>query len=252
LKRLHSARRQAGSKDPERVIVYPFPAAGEGPGNDKTRGQREVYLSHKRKVDLYNFDAAYLSRLRACHPETHAHFGIYFTRLLTSKLRASGISGSAVDDIRQETLLRVLKSVQAETVEEPEKFGPFVFSVCNNVTKEWRRGERANWNIDDEEFEFPDPAAGPDEAIRTEEMRKTVAWVLEQVSKKERRVLIAVFLDERDKDDICSEFNVSREYLRVLLHRAILSARKKLGEVPANQQKISERKVYYDQPTHEA
>jgi RNA polymerase sigma-70 factor (ECF subfamily) len=202
-------------------------------------------------VELYHFDAAYLSRLRARHPETHAHFGVYFTRLLTTKLRSSGISGSAVDDIRQETLLRVLKSVEAGKVEEPEKFGPFVFSVCNNVTKEWRRREQ-NWTLDGEVFEFPDPAAGPEEAIRTEETRKAVFWALEQVSKKERNVLIAVFLDERDKDEICREFNVSREYLRVLLHRALLRARKKMGEVPASQQEISERKVYYDEPTHEA
>jgi RNA polymerase sigma-70 factor, ECF subfamily len=29
-----------------------------------------------------------------------------------------------------------------------------------------------------------------------------------------------VFLDERDRDDVCREFGVEREYLRVLLHRA--------------------------------
>jgi RNA polymerase sigma-70 factor (ECF subfamily) len=29
-----------------------------------------------------------------------------------------------------------------------------------------------------------------------------------------------VFLEERDREDICREFGVDREYLRVLLHRA--------------------------------
>jgi RNA polymerase sigma-70 factor (ECF subfamily) len=32
--------------------------------------------------------------------------------------------------------------------------------------------------------------------------------------------LQAVFIDERDRDQVCREFNVDRDYLRVLLHRA--------------------------------
>ena len=212
-------------------MVCPFPDAAAPSGEDKTREQREVYLSNKRTVDLYNFDAAYLSRLRARHPETLAHFGRYFTRLLNIKLRAARVSGSAADDIRQETLLRVLKSVQEDKVKEPEKFGPFVFSVCNNVMKEFRP-KHITWNIGTEEFDFPDPGAGPSEAIRADEIRKTVGWVLDQLSCRDRRILIAVFLDERDKDDICREFNVNREYLRVLVHRALNNARKKLGDNP--------------------
>ena len=37
---------------------------------------------------------------------------------------------------------------------------------------------------------------------------------------RDRSILKAVFFDERDRDDICRQFGVDREYLRVLLHRA--------------------------------
>ena len=37
---------------------------------------------------------------------------------------------------------------------------------------------------------------------------------------KDRLLLKAVFLDERDRDEVCREFGVDREYLRVLLFRA--------------------------------
>jgi RNA polymerase sigma-70 factor, ECF subfamily len=37
---------------------------------------------------------------------------------------------------------------------------------------------------------------------------------------RDRSLLKAVFLDERDRDEVCREFGVDREYLRVLLHRA--------------------------------
>jgi RNA polymerase sigma-70 factor (ECF subfamily) len=33
-------------------------------------------------------------------------------------------------------------------------------------------------------------------------------------------LLKAIFLDERDRDEVCQEFGVDRDYLRVLLHRA--------------------------------
>lgn len=235
LKRLHSRGQRARTKDREQTVVLAFPQAQPAAGNGKTLALREVYWSHKKPVDLYNFDAAYLARLRARHPETLAHFATYFTRLLTIKLRSARIPVGGGDDIRQETLLRVLNAVQANKVEAPEKLGPFVFAVCQRVTQEWWRNERTNWNGNEEEaLEFPDPATGPEGALRAEEMRRTVAWVLEQVSKKERKILIAVFLDERDKDDICRDFNVSREYLRVLLHRALRSAREKLGQGPAS------------------
>ncbi len=37
---------------------------------------------------------------------------------------------------------------------------------------------------------------------------------------RDRSLLKAVFLDERDRDEVCRELGVDREYLRVLLHRA--------------------------------
>jgi RNA polymerase sigma-70 factor (ECF subfamily) len=40
------------------------------------------------------------------------------------------------------------------------------------------------------------------------------------MSERDRRLLREVFLEERDKDEVCRDFGVDREYLRVLLHRA--------------------------------
>ena len=44
--------------------------------------------------------------------------------------------------------------------------------------------------------------------------------VLNQLSERDRRLLREIFLEERDKDEVCRDFGVDREYLRVLLHRA--------------------------------
>jgi RNA polymerase sigma-70 factor (ECF subfamily) len=47
-----------------------------------------------------------------------------------------------------------------------------------------------------------------------------VRHVLDDLSERDRGLLRAVFLEERDKDEVCTELGVDRDYLRVLLHRA--------------------------------
>ena len=47
-----------------------------------------------------------------------------------------------------------------------------------------------------------------------------VRKILLDLPERDRSLLKAVFLDERDRDEVCREFGVDREYLRVLLHRA--------------------------------
>jgi RNA polymerase sigma-70 factor (ECF subfamily) len=57
----------------------------------------------------------------------------------------------------------------------------------------------------------------------SKDTQKTVRAILEKLSDRDRKLLKSVFLEERDKDEVCAEFGVDREYLRVLLHRAKLS-----------------------------
>ena len=63
-----------------------------------------------------------------------------------------------------------------------------------------------------------------------------VREILEKLSERDRRLLREVFLEERDKDEVCREFGVDREYLRVLLHRAKQSFKslylKNMGDEP--------------------
>jgi RNA polymerase sigma-70 factor, ECF subfamily len=51
-------------------------------------------------------------------------------------------------------------------------------------------------------------------------MEAKIREILEELSEKDRRLLREVFLEERDKDEVCRDFGVDRDYLRVLLHRA--------------------------------
>jgi RNA polymerase sigma-70 factor (ECF subfamily) len=54
----------------------------------------------------------------------------------------------------------------------------------------------------------------------TQETAKCVRRILEEMPEKDRKILRRLFFDDMDKDAICAEFGIDRDYLRVLVHRA--------------------------------
>jgi RNA polymerase sigma-70 factor, ECF subfamily len=56
--------------------------------------------------------------------------------------------------------------------------------------------------------------------VAAQQLRTKVREILVDMPPRDRDLLKAVFLDERDRDEVCREFGVDREYLRVLLFRA--------------------------------
>jgi RNA polymerase sigma-70 factor (ECF subfamily) len=57
-------------------------------------------------------------------------------------------------------------------------------------------------------------------SLISKEFMDKVREMLAKMKPRDRDLLRAIFLEEKDKDAICREFGVDREYLRVLLHRA--------------------------------
>jgi RNA polymerase sigma-70 factor, ECF subfamily len=104
---------------------------------------------------------------------------------------------------------------------QPDRLGSFVNSICNNVLLEHYRSSARSTPLDDEE-EKNFPALNTDVlgALTAREREDKVREILEKLSERDRRLLRAVFLEELDKDKVCQDFGVDRDYLRVLLHRA--------------------------------
>ena len=168
------------------------------------------------------FDAAYLERLRLGDPETERAFVTYFSQLIRLKVNGRVRSAQLAEDIRQETLLRAFGAVRsADGIRSPEGLGAFVNSVCRNVLLEALRGQRRDGTTPAMDGDAaPDGAAGPEERLIQQERRGHVRRVLEGLPPRDRSLLRAVFLEERDKDEVCALLGVGRDYLRVLLYRA--------------------------------
>jgi RNA polymerase sigma-70 factor (ECF subfamily) len=132
----------------------------------------------------------YLAKLAARDEDAAAHFVRYFGTLLVIKLRARFFPPPLIDELCQETIVRVLTAIRKNSIQDARKLGSFVVATCNHVVSEHFRSDLRSTPLEDSHLEK----------------------------------LIHV-LEERDKDLICKEFGIDRGYLRVLLHRAKSSFR---------------------------
>lgn len=171
-------------------------------------------------MQFIGFDAGYLERLQRGDVHTERHFAAYFGELIRLKLRSRLSSTAALEDVRQETFVRVLGMVRANEIREPGRLGAVVNSVCNNVLLEhYRAKNRSAAGIDEmpEEHVAAEPAGT---GAESREAQRLVRKILEELPERDRRLLQLVLLEERDKDAVCAELGLSRDYLRVLVHRA--------------------------------
>jgi RNA polymerase sigma-70 factor (ECF subfamily) len=176
-------------------------------------------------LQFQSFDQSYVERLRAGDFRTQEHFVAYFSELIQLKLRSRLNSPQAIEDVRQETFTRVFVALRGEGgIRQPDRLGAYVNSICNNVLLEHYRASQRHTSLEDEEDkDFPATTIDIVGAVAAKEMAVKVREILDELPERDRRLLREIFLEERDKDDVCRDFGVDRDYLRVLLHRAKLS-----------------------------
>jgi RNA polymerase sigma-70 factor (ECF subfamily) len=184
-------------------------------------------------VEFCTFDAEYLEKLRAGDLPTQKHFVGYFSELIHLKLRSRLASQEAVEDARQETFARVLSTLRkSDGLRQADRLGVFVNSVCNHVLLEHYRGQKKSGSPLDEEPEevYVDLQPSPLSLLETKDRARLVHESLSALPSRDRDLLRAVLMEERDKDEVCAKLGVTREYLRVLVHRAKESFRAAYGQ----------------------
>jgi RNA polymerase sigma-70 factor (ECF subfamily) len=204
-------------------LAYPLPKTQEEPVHlapvlhflplPNARGQH---------LHFHSFDEPYLNRLRAGDFRTQEHFSAYFSALIKIKLGSRLKTPEAIEDVRQETFARFFVALREGKILQPDRLGSFVNSICNHVLQEHYRStpRDASLDDDDEPRDFPAMTADVLDVLLADETTKKVREILEKLPDRDSRLLREVFIDERDKNEVCREFGVDREYLRVLLHRA--------------------------------
>jgi len=172
-------------------------------------------------LERREFDSEYVNLLTNGDPAVEQHFSAYFGALLNIKLRRRFRSRDDIEDIRQDTLLRVLQTLrQKGGIDHPERLGAFVNAVCNNVMLEKFRDKARHPDADPDLPEPADRAVDLHGDLVAEERKRHVRMVLDELPEQDRRLLRLVFFEEAHRDEVCRSMNVDRDYLRVLLYRA--------------------------------
>ena len=172
----------------------------------------------ERKV----FDKDYVDRLTQGDAETETHFTNYFGSLLVIKLRGRLRSPQLVEDARQETFLRVLHVLRNKGgIQHPERLGAFVNAVCENVLSETYRASSRFQQTPENVVEPVDEHDSAESKCLSEERKNMIRRVMADLAAPDQQILRRYFLEEQDKDEICKEMGIDRDYLRVRLHRAL-------------------------------
>lgn len=122
-----------------------------------------------------------------------------------------------VDDLVQESLARLLRADQRQTIRNTEEVGAFLNGVCRNVILEYRRRIRREPAVDPD-VPIPETGVRPDAEIF--EMRESIDSGLKELAERDRSILRALYLEGRDKEDICKEWGMTDAQFRVVLFRA--------------------------------
>lgn len=169
------------------------------------------------------FDEAYLRSLKDRNADAEDFLIWHFSRPIRAKLRMRLRSPALVEEASQETFLRIFAYFRAgKTLENPASLPGFVYSMCNNIALELLRADTRHDAMGEHTPEPADLNPDPERQAVAEQRRETVRRLLEELPEKDRQLIRRVFLEEEDKDIVCKDLEVDRDYLRVLLHRARL------------------------------
>ena len=152
---------------------------------------------------MANFDEPSLDRMRL--------------KLRYKVLHHVGHNCPDVDDLVQESIVRFLRAEQRNLIRNTEEFGAFLNGVCRNVIFEYRRRLKRE-PMFDPDIPIPDTGVRPE--AETFEMRDAIENGLAELNERDRTILRSLYLDGKEKDEICREWSMTDAQFRVVLFRA--------------------------------
>jgi len=126
--------------------------------------------------------------------------------------------GSRAQDLVQHVLLAVLQALRAGNVDDPTRLDAYVLGTCRNAVMDMRRGDVRQRRLA-EQSSAGSPQSYEPSFLRVDRVR--LEDCLRGLEPRERAVVLATFLEDRDTDEIGQTLKVSPGNVRVIRHRAI-------------------------------
>jgi RNA polymerase sigma-70 factor, ECF subfamily len=139
-----------------------------------------------------------------------------------NRIRAYGLrhlrDAAAAQELMQQVLLAVLSALREGRVKEPERLDAYVLGTCRNTVMDLRRAEARQRRLAEETSAMLPDAYEP-EWVGLDRIRLTQC--LGSLEPRERAVVLATFIEDRDADEIGKTLSLSPGNVRVIRHRAL-------------------------------
>jgi RNA polymerase sigma-70 factor (ECF subfamily) len=134
------------------------------------------------------------------------------------------------EDVVQETFLRAYR--QLHRYEARASFGTWLYRIAANYSLDLVRSRKRHPQVELEPaeapFEAPSGAPGPDRLLLGDEVQKTVASTLEQLSQQERTAFVLRHFEGQSIDEIASALGLSGNAAKHSIFRAVQKLRRAL------------------------
>jgi RNA polymerase sigma-70 factor, ECF subfamily len=138
------------------------------------------------------------------------------------RIRAYGLrhlrDSAAAADLVQLVLLAVLTALRERRVEDPTRLDAYVHGACRNAVMDMRRDDARRRRLAQR------ASAGLPEGYEPEWPsvdRGRLEHCLRNLEARDRAVVLATFLEDRDADEIGARMKLSPGNVRVIRHRAL-------------------------------
>lgn len=131
---------------------------------------------------------------------------------------------AAGEDVAQETLRLVVEAMRANRIGDPNALPGFVFQTARNVCMHWVRSTAREKSAFARLANEPVAAAESTDALTsliTAERAHTVKRAINRLSRENQLLLIMMYYDGLDTDEIAKRLGLSAAAVRVRKHRAL-------------------------------
>lgn len=144
-------------------------------------------------------------------------------RGLLVMLRRLVRDGATAEDLCQDACRIFDERMRSGGLEDPDKAAAYLHQTARNLAiAELRKRARRRTDNDSEAVDAAvDETLEPYSAAEREQHAVAVRRLLKQMPQaRDRQLLIRLFVDEADKDEICAELGLSGEHFNRVLYRA--------------------------------